>query len=333
MRIALSTCWNCARHETGEAMLDEIGALGFDTVELGYSLSFGQADGVRRRLREGRIRVCSVHAFCPNPKPGAHAGPEPYSICDASDFRGRRHGIRAVLDSARFVSELGVSRMVLHAGRVPVFRHARALDRMVCDGVLEDRPERYEKRLVRFQDKRARKARRPFETLCDSLEEILPEMRRLGVTLCLENLPTADGCPDENEMALLLREFAGEPLAYWHDAGHGQRRQALGLVHHAGLVRRMAPHVGGIHLHDVEPPLGDHVMPPGGSVDFRIFAPFVEQDVPLVLEPRPGLPAEDVARGLDYLLHLWKIIPSPDTPAPPAAGTEASPTPANTTNG
>ena len=307
MRISLSTNWNSARHEEGGPMLDEIAALGFDTVELGYALSFGQAEEVRRRMKAGALRVSSVHAFCPNPKPGSHAGPEPFSLCDARDFRGRRHGIEAVLASARFASELGVSRMVLHAGRVPVFRAARKLDRLVCDGWREDRPERYDRRLCRFQDKRARCARKPFETLCDSLEEILPEMARLGVTLCLENLPTADGCPDESEMDALLRDFEGEPLAYWHDAGHAQRRQQLGLIHHAGLVRRMAPHIGGFHLHDVAPPLADHVMPPGGLVDFRIFAPFVAGDVPLVMEPAPGTPAEEVARGLAYLRSLWSV--------------------------
>ena len=197
--------------------------------------------------------------------------------------------------------------MVLHAGRVPVFRAARRLDALVEDGVRASKPLAYERKLLRFQDKRARKAPKFFETLRASLEILLPEMEKLGVLLCLENLPTADGCPDENEMAQLLREFEGAPLTYWHDAGHAQRRQQLGLIHHAGLVRRMAPHIGGFHLHDVAPPLADHVMPPGGLVDFRIFAPFVAGDVPLVMEPAPGTPAEEVARGLAYLRGLWSV--------------------------
>ena len=163
MRLSLSTCWNSGRHETGEAMLDEIESLGFDTVELGYALTFGQADGVRRRLRDGRIRVSSIHAFCPNPKPGSRAGPEPFSICDPADFRGRRHGIEAVLDSARFAAELGVRPMVLHAGRVPVFRAARRLDALVEDGVRAERPLAYEKRILRFQAKRERRAKRSVQ--------------------------------------------------------------------------------------------------------------------------------------------------------------------------
>ncbi len=282
-------------------MLDEIEALGFDTVELGYALTNVQSDAVRSRLRSGRVKVCSIHAFCPNPMPDGGAGPEPFSICDPRDFRGRKNGIAQVLASARFASELGVSRLVLHAGRIPVFRAAVRLDRMVCDGVKRDKPEKYARRLARFLDRRSRKSVRHLDTLYASLEEILPQTRALGVTLCLENLPTADGCPDENEMFQLLREFEGEGLAYWHDAGHGQRRHELGLMHHAGLVKRMAPHIGGFHLHDVLPPLSDHFMPPGGLVDFSMFRPFAATDLPMVLEPREARTADEIRRAVEYL--------------------------------
>lgn len=305
MRIAISTNWNSARHERGGPMLDEIAALGFDAVELGYSLSFGQADDVKRRVDAGGFRVTSVHAFCPNPLPGAHMGPEPFTLCDEDDLHGRRRGIEAVLSTARFAAENGAPKVVLHAGRAPVFRAASKLASMVESG-RRGTPS-YARRLARFQDKRARKAEDCMDTLVESLEILMPELRSIGVTLCLENLPSGDAVPNEAEMDVLLRHFDGEPLAYWHDAGHGQIRHELGFAHHAGLVKRMAAHIGGFHLHDVQPPLRDHVMPPGGLVDFSMFGPFVEKDVPLVLEPAPGLPAEDVARALEFLRPLWGI--------------------------
>ena len=286
-------------------MLDEIAALGFDSVELGYSLSFGQAAEVKKRVDAGALRVTSVHAFCPNPVPGAHLGPEPFTICDEDDLRGRRRGIEGVLSTARFAAENGAPKVVLHAGRAPVFRAASRLSAMVEAG--KRATPAYARRLARFQDKRFRKAARCMDALVESLEILMPELRRIGVVLCLENLPSGDAVPNESEMDELLRQFAGEPLAYWHDAGHGQIRHELGLAHHAGLVRRMAAHVGGFHLHDVAPPLRDHVMPPGGLVDFSMFKPFVDKDVPFVLEPAPGLPASDISRALDYLRPLWGV--------------------------
>ena len=311
MRIALSTCWNSERHETGEALLDEIQSLGFDTVELGYALTHAQSDGVLRRVRSGSVKVCSVHAFCPNPVPDGGAGPEPFSLCDKRDFDGRRNGIAQVMASARFAAEAGASRLVLHAGRVPPFRAAAKLDKLVSDGWRAEHPERYDRKLARFSDRRSRKAKKPLETLYASLEEVLPQTRALGVTLCLENLPTADGCPDENELVQLLADFKGEGLAYWHDSGHGQRRQELGLIHHAGIVRRLAPHIAGFHLHDMLPPLQDHAMPPGGKVDFSMFRPFVDSDAPMVLEPRPARTAGEIVGAARHLSELFGLPPPP----------------------
>ena len=87
-----------------------------------------------------------------------------------------------------------------------------------------------------------------------------------------------------------------------------QRPAASPNVMCCDAVRRYRPFTS-FHATDadVAPPLADHVMPPGGLVDFRIFAPFVAGDAPLVMEPAPGTPAEDVARGLAYLRGLWSV--------------------------
>ncbi|MBQ7667196.1 MAG: sugar phosphate isomerase/epimerase [Kiritimatiellae bacterium] len=307
MRIAISTNWNSHLHESGDAMLDEIAALGFDTVELGYALSFGQADAVEKRVKSGEFRVCSVHAFCPNPVPGGRFGPEPFSICDADDLNGYRHGIEAVLSSARFAARMGARKLVLHAGRAPVFRAANRLSDMVRRG--KRATPAYARRLARFQERRFKKSHEAMDTLVESLETLLPQLEEIGVVLCLENLPSGDAVPNEAEMETLLRIFDGAPLACWHDIGHGQIRHELGLVHHAGLVRRMASRIGGFHVHDVMPPLQDHAMPPGGLVDFSMLSPFVEKDVPLVLEPAAGLPAQDISRALEFLRGVWGIAP------------------------
>ena len=305
MRIAISTNWNSSAHERGDAMLDEIAELGFDTVELGYALTCGQAMDVKKRIDCGGFRVCSVHAFCPNPAPGEHLGPEPFSLCDEYDLHGPRRGIEGVLSTARFAAEMGARKVVLHAGRAPVFRRAARLAAMVEKGRRDT--SSYARRLASFQEKRFAKAAESMDALVESLEVLLPQLAEIGVVLCLENLPTGDAVPNEAEMDVLLRHFEGAPLAYWHDIGHGQIRHELGLAHHAGLVRRMAPRIGGLHVHDVFPPLCDHMMPPGGLVDFKLFAPFAGTDVPIVLEPAPGLPAADVARGLGFLRETWGV--------------------------
>ena len=77
------------------------------------------------------------------------------------------------------------------------------------------------------------------------------------------------------------------------------------------LLKRLKDRIGGMHLHDVRPPLEDHNMPPGGLVDFRLLAPFVATGIPLVFEPRRGLPAAEIARALDFLRNLPELQPVP----------------------
>ena len=55
MRFSLSTNWNVRRHTEGEALSDEILALGFDALELGYHTTEELAAGIRRRVQAGRV--------------------------------------------------------------------------------------------------------------------------------------------------------------------------------------------------------------------------------------------------------------------------------------
>ena len=280
-------------------MFDEIRALGFDTVELGYGTTQTQIDGLRGLIGDGGMKISSIHAFCPSIIIGA-SGPEIYSLCDPDDFKRGRKGIAAAEKSADFAAEVGAGVVVLHAGRVPVFRHVRALARMVADG-LANTPK-YEKRLLRVIGKRDKKAGPHLDTLYESLEIVLPHYAARGVVLALENFPTYDGIPNETEMSDLLREFNDLPLAYWHDFGHGQIRQHHGIAHHKSIISAFRKNIAGMHIHDVAFPDDDHLAPgAGGTVDFNILREFAATDIPLVLEPSRKVSAAEITRGLGVL--------------------------------
>ena len=152
---------------------------------------------------------------------------------------------------------------------------------------------------------RDRKVPRFLDALRASLDDLLPEFESLNLKLGLENLPTFDAIPTEPEMMQLLAEFDSSALGYWHDLGHGQVRANLGYIHHASVTRRLAPHIVGMHLHDVVPPAGDHVMPPLGKTDFRALAFLAELAVPAVFEPAPGTPAEQIRDAIAYMRDVW----------------------------
>ena len=65
--LCLSTRWNAGRHLSGEAMLEEILALGLQQVELGYDLRLELVPGVKAMIASGAVKVRSVHNFCPVP--------------------------------------------------------------------------------------------------------------------------------------------------------------------------------------------------------------------------------------------------------------------------
>ncbi len=304
MRLSLSTNWNAYRHETADAMLDEITALGFDSVELGYALTHTQADGLRPWLANGRIRVSSVHAFCPAPVPGV-SSPEVFSLCDPRDHAAARRGIQALKSTADFAADVGARTVVVHAGRVPIHAQTRKLADLADAGLIGT--PRYWRQFERVQRKRDRAARRPMDTLCAALDSLLPHFEQRGVTLGLENLPTYDAIPGEPELALLLDAFQTPALGYWHDAGHGQIRENFGFSHHAGVVSRFANRIVGLHLHDVIPPASDHRMPPGGGVDFSIFTPLLPSGIPFVLEPSRGSDASSIQTAARFLSTCWML--------------------------
>lgn len=319
MRLSLSTNWNSHRHETADAMLEEIVALGFDTVELGYALSQTQADGLESWIASGRIHVSSVHAYCPVSMYG-RSGPEVFSICDPRDHSGSRRGMAAVKSTADFAASVGARAVVLHAGRTPIHRHIRKLASLVDDEKLGT--PHYAHQLDRVIRKREHTAKRPFDILCEALNELLPYFEKLGLTLGLENLPTYDAIPNEPEMALLLDAFQTPAFGYWHDTGHGQIRENLGFTHHAGVVTRFSERIAGLHLHDVTPPVSDHHMPPGGMVDFSIFSGLIDSGIPFVLEPSRGSDASSIKTAVRFLSKLWGL--EHDTPGnKPADSTPA----------
>ena len=323
--LSLSTNWISRSLDGGRGLVDAAHRLGLDALELGYSLTHRQADDIRAAVSAREIAITSVHAFCPVPMGATEGHPEIFSLC-ATDARERRHGVEAVLDTARFAAETGASAVVLHAGRVPELVHAAKdfekrlsvpppapglLSRLLRRpppappaGAVPSSPaiDRLREKLV---EQRTAKAGRYLDALRAALDELLPAFEDLGLKLGLENLPTYDAIPTEPEMFQLLQEFDSPAFGYWHDLGHGQVRANLGFIHHASVARRLAPHMVGMHVHDVMPPAGDHLMPPRGKTNFRALAFLADLPIPAVLEPAPDTPEEDLRTAIDYLRDVW----------------------------
>lgn len=309
MDLAISTRWNACRHREGEPLVQEILSLGFDRIELGFDLTMTQAEGVRRMVDKGAVRVPSVHSFCPIPVGANRGHPELWEL-SSPDERERESAVRHMHTTMVFAAGMGASCVVAHAGNV---RFWRAITPRLVAARQDARwsEEQYERLKMRLLLKRERRAESHLRALEASLDELVPLARQQKVRLALELLPAWESIPHEREMEQLLKRYPGDAFAYWHDMGHGAIRENLGFSAHLHSLRKLAPRMAGMHVHDVEPPARDHLPPGQGKIDFKAFKEVLRPDLLLVMEPAPRTDAEAVKAGAEFLRNVWGAAVSP----------------------
>ncbi len=305
--LSISTRWNASRHASGEAMLEEILALGLGIAELGYDLRAELIPGVKAMVAAGAIRIDSVHNFCPVPVGAPRPHPELYTPA-SPDRREREYAVTHISRTLRFAAEVGARVVVCHSGNVDMPKFSFDLVRMAARG--EQFGEPYENLKLKAQITRDKKAPKQIEYLSESLEKLIPVVKETGVKLALENLPTWEAIPSELEAEKLMKRFHADGIRLWWDIGHAQIRENLGFINASRWLRRLAPFLAGMHIHDVEPPGQDHLMPPRGKVDFPALAEFARMDMVRVLEPAPDTETAHVVRAIEYLRETWNLTES-----------------------
>ena len=309
--LSISTRWNASRHAAGEAMLEEILALGLGIAELGYDLRAELIPGVKAMVAAGAIRIDSVHNFCPVPVGAPRPHPELYTPA-SPDRREREYAVTHISRTLRFAAEMGARVVVCHSGNVDMPKFSFDLVRMAAHG--EQFGEPYENLKLKAQITRDKKAPKQIDYLSESLEKLIPVVKETGVKLALENLPTWEAIPSELESEKLMKRFHADGIRLWWDIGHAQIRENLGFINASRWLRRLAPHIAGMHVHDVEPPGQDHLMPPRGKVDFPALAEVARTDMVRVLEPAPDTETAHIVRAIEYLRETWNLT-EPTTPS------------------
>lgn len=302
MDFALTTRWNAGRHTDGQAMIEEILALGFHRVELGYDTRLDLVPGIRAMVEQGAVQIDSVHNFCPLPMGAPRGHPELY-VFASRDHRIREKAVQHTATTLRFACEMGARVVVSHAGNVEMRKGTMDL-LTLADLGLQFTP-RFEKARVRLMDRREKKAGKQMPLLLEALAALVPVIEETGVLLALEILPTWEAFPTEMEAQKIFEHFGRGPIKYWHDIGHAQIRENLGFINMERWLEKLEPALAGFHLHDVIPPGRDHVMPPHGKIDFRRYARFARDSVVRVIEPTPETPAEAIREGLGHLREAW----------------------------
>jgi len=299
---SFSTCWNSHRHIDGRAMLREIRGLGFEYAELSHGVSISLMPGILDAVGAGEIKISSLHNFCPLPMGVTHAAPNLYEFSAEKDYE-RELAIRYTRKTFEFAERVKAAAVVLHLGSIELKDYTgRLCDLLERDGT---KTPQYEKLLAEAVAKREAARGKFVARTNEALRELLPEAEKRGLKLGCENRQALEEIPLESDFAAFFREFASPNVAYWHDLGHAQIKENLGLIRHVQHLESLAGRLVGFHVHDVQFPDRDHSAPGTGMIDYAALKPFVKPEHIKVFELGPGLPVEAVKSGIAHVKKIW----------------------------
>jgi sugar phosphate isomerase/epimerase len=299
---SLSTCWNSHRHTDGRAMLREIRELGFDYAELSHGIRISLLPGIFQAVEAGEIQVSSLHNFCPLPMGVNHAAPNIFKFT-ADNARERENALKHTLKTIETAARLKAKLVVLHMGCVDMKDYTDKLVEMV--GEQKRETPKFQKLLQEALDKREEKKEAAMGNAYEVLRKLVAAAEPHGIKLGIENREAIEEIPFESDYQFFFLEFQSPSVVYWHDTGHAQIKENLGLIHHLLHLESLKDRLYGFHVHDVEFPGRDHRPPGSGMIDFAALKQVVRPDHLKVFEFSPSLKPEQVRSGVDHVKSIW----------------------------
>jgi len=299
---SFSTCWNSKRHTDGKEMLQEIAGLGFDYAELSHGIRISLMPGILEAVKDGVIKISSVHNFCPLPIGVNQAAPNIFRFT-SDDDRERDNAFRHSMNSIETADKVGAQAVVLHCGSVNLSNFTEKLKELLEQG--KQGTPKFEKLCLKVMEKREKVKEGPMERSYDMLHRLEKEAAARGLKLGIENREALEEIPFESDFFLFFKEFDGAGVGYWHDTGHAQIKENLGFINHQLHLESQVEKLIGFHIHDVEFPARDHRAPGTGAINFEAMKSVVGPDHIKVFEFSPGLSEEEARGGIDHIKKLW----------------------------
>ena len=296
--IGLSTVWTSRDARSGEELLGPILDLGFEGVELEYRVTEQLYGEISPRIRNNDVRVLSIHNYFPVPPiiPPDRVSGDCFSL-SSLDREERDTGVSYTFRTLETAHELEARAVVLHLGRVDMDLPKNGLQQLYRENASNDEIMEL---LQQQREERSRLRDPHLDALLFSLERIVKRAEQLGVIVGIENRYYFQEIPDVEEIGIILEQFRGGPIGYWHDTGHAAVFEALGIVRHEALLQRYATHLVGTHLHDA---LGidDHKPTGQGEIDFEMVSRYLPEGAIKIMEIHPSARGHEILEGLEFL--------------------------------
>ena len=293
---SISTSWNAAKHSSGTDIIEEIKNIGFDTIELSFALPEKIVKEILKEKSAHRIYVSSLHNMCPLPSeiPPEKASPDFYSLSSLLEEE-RSRAVRIAKSTIDYAALFGARAVVFHIGRVEIKGRTKELASLIGD---QKKFEEFKKMMV---EKRRAKKDRYVKMAIKSLEEIAPYAKKNGIAPAVENRYYYREIPLIEELEEIFRYFKKGDLFYWHDVGHAEVFERLGLAKHSNFLEKFSGRLLGIHLHDIIGSIEDHRAPGSGTFDFKLLKPYIGKDTIKVIEAHQPATADEIIRGVEFL--------------------------------
>ncbi len=295
-------------------MLREMADLGFTHAELSHGIRIVLVPGILKAVEEGFIKISSTHNFCPLPAGIIMPAPNLFEP-SAPDEREREQWLRQTKRSIDFAAQVKASALVCHLGSVRFFwlnpgRKLKALLAASPDTpVAENRA--YQAALKKAVAKLRKQMPDFYARVKKGINEILTYAAERNVKLGFENREKFEELPLDDDYAALFDSLPQpNPCGYWHDTGHAQIKQNLGLLNHRAHLEKMAPRLLGFHLHDVSNEGKDHQPVGTGKIDFKMVSEFWRPGQLLTLEFSPRVTLDEVRWSKERIEKLMAEAPA-----------------------
>jgi len=283
-------------------MLQEIRDLGFEFAELSHGTRISLLPGIVEAVDSGLIRISTLHNFCPLPMGVTQAAPNIFQF-SSDNPRERQNALRYSIKTLDFAVRVKARLVVLHMGSIDMPEYTDRLLELLGAGQTASRG--FQKLSEEAMEKREKKKERYVTNAYETLHQLTKEAEARGVLLGIENRESLEEIPLESDLMLFFREFPNSCVRYWHDTGHAQIKDNLGLIRHTMHLESYADRLGGFHIHDVQFPGRDHRAPGKGMIDFAALKPWVKPEHIKVFELSPSLTTEDVQGGVAHIKSIW----------------------------
>lgn len=314
--VALSTMW--AQQQRFEddmtAFVELAQAAGYSHIEVSHSTDEA---GLQALMQQSVLPLSSLHAPTPRVRTASGRWNTDLNLA-AEDETQRQAAIDATLRTIDLTAEAGATSVVVHLGGVGTsgLRGDSALRRLYNAGKIAGDEVEAERRSAR--EERVARAPNALAAAERSLDALAERARRRGVRIGLECRMWFHEIPLPDEAEQLLARHDPAVVGYWHDVGHAEILDRVGLVPVEEWFRRLGPRLIGCHLHDMNG-IVDHRAPGSGDVNWSRIAGAVAGTDVRTLEINQQQPEKSLASAL-ALLRREGVLPDIVTQIIPPSG-------------